>query len=108
MTGLRAETRVPQTYQQPTAVELAQAEVRRLAERQTDLPNLMREAAQRGTYQLVAELRIEWDQLPARLWAARYTAAHAELAAWDVTTQGQRDRHDVKMRAAELARELHK
>lgn len=103
-TGLRAELHPPQ----PTAAEPARAEARRLAERQRELPNLMREAARRGAFQLVADLRIEWDELPARLWAARYTAVHAELAAWDVPTRGQRDRHGVEMQAAELARELHK
>jgi hypothetical protein len=104
MTELRVEHGQPQL----TAAEPAQAEVRRLTERQRELPNLMREAARRGAFQLVAELHIEWDELPARLWAARYTAVHSELAAWDVPTRGQRDRHGVEMQAAELARELHK
>ena len=102
--GARVETIRPE----PTPAELAQAEVRRLQQRQRDLPDLMREAAQRGAFQLVAELRIEWDQLPARLWAARYTALHSELAAWDVSARGQRDRHGLLMEVTELAQELHK
>jgi hypothetical protein len=90
----------------PTPAELAQAEVRRLTQRQADLPGLMRDAAQRGAFQLVADLRLEYDQLPARVWAAKYTALHAELAAWDVATQGRRDRHGLLTEVTRLAQEL--
>jgi hypothetical protein len=101
-TGLRAES----GYGQLTPAEAARAEGRRLAQRRLLLPGLMREAAQRGAFQLVGDLRIEWDELPARLWAAEYTALHSELEAWDVSAQGQRDRHGLLTEVTRLAREL--
>jgi hypothetical protein len=101
-TGLQAE----QGYSQLNPTQAAEAEARRLAERQRLLPGLMREAAQRGSYQLVGDLRLEWDALPARLWAARYTALHSELAAYDPTVRGQRDRHGLLMDVTKLANEL--
>jgi hypothetical protein len=104
MTGLQAE----QGRVEPTSVELAQAEVRRLTERQRLLPDLMREAATRGSYETVAKLRVEWEGLPLRLWAARYTAVQSELAAWDVRDRGARDRHSLLEQATELAQELRK
>lgn len=36
----------------------------------------------------------------------RYTALHSELEAWDVATQGQRDRHGLLTEVTRLAREL--
>ena len=54
----------------------------------------------------MADLRLEYDQLPVRLWAAEYAAVHSELAAWDVATQGQRDRYGLLQEATRLAHEL--
>jgi hypothetical protein len=87
--------------------ERARAEQRRLTDRQRLLPDLMREAAAAGSYEQVAKLRMEWDALPARLWADRYTEVHAELAAYDVTTRGARDGHSLLEQATRLARDLH-
>jgi hypothetical protein len=55
-----------QAQGQLTPAEAAQAEVRRLTERQRDLPDLMREAAQRGSFQRVAEFAVgvRADALP--------------------------------------------
>jgi hypothetical protein len=97
-TGLRAEVTRPE----PTLVELAQAEVRRLQQRRAELPDLMRQAAQRGAFQLVAELRLEYEQLPIRLWAAEYTAVHCAIQA----TRPGADRADLNHRARELAMEV--
>lgn len=95
---------------QPGRVELspterAQAEVRRLTERQRDLPDLMREAAAAGRFERVAQLRTEWDQLPVRIWAAEYAAVHSQLAAWDVRDRGNQDRHGLLEQATQLAHE---
>jgi hypothetical protein len=97
-TGLRAE--VPRV--EPTPAELAQAEVRRLTQRRADLPDLMRDAAKRGAYQLVAELRLEFEQLPLRLWAAEYAAVHSAIEA----ARPGSDRADLNHRARELAMEI--
>jgi hypothetical protein len=82
--------------------ELAQAEVRRLAERRQALPGLMRDAAKRGAFDLVADLRIELQQLPLRLWAAEYTAVHAAIEA----APPGRDRADLEHRARGLMLEI--
>jgi len=50
----------------------------------------MRDAAQRGAFQLVAQRRIEFDQMPARLWAAGYKAVHSELVAAKADPPGRR------------------
>jgi hypothetical protein len=97
-TGLQADT----AQGQLTPAELAQAEVRRLTERQRDLPDLMREAAQRGAFQLVAELRLEFEQIPHRLWAARYTEVHCEIEA----ARPGADRAALNHRARELVLEI--
>jgi hypothetical protein len=89
-----------------TPAELAEAEVRRLAERQRLLPDLMRDAAKRGSYDLVADLRIELEQLPLRLWAAEYTAVHSAIEASAPRPGWGRDRADLEHRARELAMEV--
>jgi hypothetical protein len=96
VTGLRTDL---------TPAERAHAEVRRLADRQRLLPDVMREAAQRGDFEGVARLRLEREQLPVRIWAAEYTAVHCELAAYDVRVRGGTDRHALLERATELARQ---
>jgi hypothetical protein len=97
-TGLRAEVTRPE----PTPAELAQAEVRRLQQRQAELPDLMRDAAKRGAFQLVAELRLEFEQMPRKVWAAEYTAVHAAIEA----ARPGADRADLNHRARELAMEI--
>lgn len=85
--------------------EAAQAEVRRLTERQRDLPDLMREAAAAGRFERVAQLRTEWEQLPIQLWAAQYAEVHSKLAAWDPRDRGNQDRHGLLEQATQLAHE---
>jgi hypothetical protein len=100
-TGLQAET----SRHELTPAEQARAELRRLRDRQLVLPEMMREAAQRGSVDAVFRLRLEMDQLPIRIWAAAYCEVHAELAAYAVTARGQRDRHSLLERATQLAQE---
>jgi hypothetical protein len=96
------------TRPQLTPAEAAWAEHRRLTQRQRDLPELMRDAAKRGAFQLVAQLRIELDQMPARLWAAEYTAVHSEIEAAlaDRSAGRLREVHALQERAALLAQEV--
>jgi hypothetical protein len=61
----------------------------------------VRDAAMTGDYQTVAELRVELDELPARVWVAEYTAVHADLA-----TNPRQRATELKQRARELAAEL--
>jgi hypothetical protein len=99
-TGLQAN----QGYELPGTdpkVVAARAEVRRLEERRDELPNLMREAAMRGDFRAVGDLRGELEQLPLRLWAAQYTEVHADLA-----TNPRERRERLRHRARELAAEL--
>jgi hypothetical protein len=101
-TGLRAEP--PSSVPQPTTAEAAQAEARRLTGRQRLLPDLMREAAGEGRLEAVTCLRLEWDELPARLWAAEYTAVHAALNQPPPRPgQAHPYRHELMERARELA-----
>jgi hypothetical protein len=102
-TGLQAEA----GYHHPDAdpkVEAAKVELDRLKQRQRELPNLMREAAVRGDFRAVGDLRVELEQLPLMRWAADYTATHAAIAArgrgWGADMIG------LKQRARELAAEL--
>jgi hypothetical protein len=103
MTGLCVE----HGQVESSPAEAARAEVRRLTARRAELPELMREAAAGGRFEAVAKLRLEWERLPIQLWAARYTAVHSELAAWDVRDRGNRDRHGLLEQATQLAQELH-
>lgn len=70
----------------------------------------MRDAAQRGAFQLVAQRRIEFDQMPARLWAAGYKAVHSELVAAKADPPGRRLRETqcLEEQAAMLAQEVRK
>jgi hypothetical protein len=97
-TGLRAEPVQPQL----TPVEAAEAELRRLKQRQADLPDLMRDAAKRGAFQLVAELRLEFEQLPLKVWAAEYTKVHSAIEA----SRPGADRAGLNHRARELVLEI--
>jgi hypothetical protein len=76
-----------------------------LAQRQAALPDLMRAAAKQGDWEQVARLRLEWDQMPSRVWAVTYTAVHQELEEHS-PVGGHRDRHDLEERAARLAQEV--
>jgi hypothetical protein len=92
-------------YTQPDPkVQAARAELARLQERQRELPDIMREAARRGDFRAVGELRVELEQLPLMLWAAEYTAVHVDIA----TRPRGSDVVGLKQRARELAMELHK
>jgi hypothetical protein len=102
-TGLQAEA----GYGLPRAdpkVEAARAELDRLDRRQQELPGIMREAAMRGDFRAVGELRVELDQLPLLLWATEYTCVHSDIATRPLGS----DVIGLKQRARELAMELSK
>ena len=102
---MQAEVRLD--YQEPVlGSQRAWTALDGLRLRQAALPNLMREAAKRGDWEEVAQLRIEFDQMAARIWAVTYTAVHQELEEHSPAVHGMRDRHDLEERAARLAQEV--
>jgi hypothetical protein len=102
MTGLTAQPGYDLPDTDPK-VQAARAEMDRLKQRQAELPGIMRDAAVRGDFRAVGELRVELEQLPLRRWAAEYTAVHVELAA-----NPRERRLNLMQRARELAMEVHK
>jgi hypothetical protein len=82
--------------------------MRKLTERQRDLPGLMRDAAQRGSVDAVFRLRLEYEQMPLRLWAAEYCAVQAELAERPGPGRAHPRRPELLDRARELAAELYR
>jgi hypothetical protein len=102
-TGAEARLDYNQTPVELSPAERAWAHLRQLQQHHRDLPGVMREAAAAGRFEAVERLRLEFEQMPVKLWSAEYTAVQAELAS------GNRDRRtELRERARELASELYR